>query len=808
MPNAQIEDRKDTGGTPFPSDFIDPGVKRTSSNYFLKYAQAFHSETNFAPTDSGLLRNNRNYTRYRQYGRGEQSPDQYKELAGLKKEKGKLDTSFRNLNFDILKVVPKMRSVLINRIVNNNYNLTVKPIDATGFNERLTRKSKITEFIINQEYIKAFEELTKIGLEKPIEPGEEMPQNLNEIDPYLDQNPKDSLSMEVKDYLTWVFAYNDWAQLGEEMAGDLVDLGVAGTRPWVDGNGLVRIRRIIPERCIVNKCIYPDFRDMIRFGEYYEITISDYRKMTGGKLGEDHYRKIANEFTGGRGKYKDFNTNFYNETSYSYAYDHERLTVVDMMWYSTDTEVHVEITNSSGNRRVKKKDYNYVPFKGDTSVNGGKGLSDEEYKAQTGKSVYREEIKNVYKTSWIVGSETVYNYGLMENMPRTITNWNDTKLPVTLLTLDFMSPIGNIEPLADEVQMNFLQFQSHINSSKPPGVAIERKALARLRKGGKGGLGWDPKEDLMMFAESGNIVFDGYDQHGNPLPYMPIMPLQNGLSPAAGEHWGIMLGLIDLMRNTLGLNPLTEGQAPPERLGKYVAQLSFTASDNALAHMIAAYRKLFERTGQMAYYMMQSAITATNDSTSEALGLESYRYLQLNKDIGLRDMGILIEEGPDVHLREKISGLLLKSVDAGEISGEDAIEIEREENLYRSVTIMRKRKRERQELAQREKKEIIETQNKSQADSTVYIEQEKAKIRQAEIDKEKELLIIKHNLQKETQAQEFLQNLILKKIDNQQSADEHETDFIKSLILQYTQNKSDQALASNKESQPINNQAL
>jgi hypothetical protein len=798
-PMPSTPEAKLNSGGRFPSEFVDP-MEKKSEAYCLKFAEAFYGECNHEPTHAGLLRNNRNYTRYRQYGRGEQPPEQYKELAGLKKEKGALNTSFRNLNFDVLKVVPKIRGVLINKIVGNNYNLLVKPIDPFGMNARRTEKFKIQEFIMNQDQIQQFEHLTKLGLEKPSAPGEQLPTNMKEVDPYLDMNPKDAAAMEVKDYLTWNFMYNDWNQIGEECAGDFVDVGVAGTRPFVDANSMVRLRRIIPERCVTNKCIYPDFRDMIRFGEFYEITVSDYRKMTKGKKGTDHYRMVADKWTkNGMGKYADVNQNYYNDTSYSYAYDSERMTVIDMLWYSTDTEVYVQMKNEAGNTRIKTKAFDYSPFKGDMTVNEGKGVSDEEFTNLTGKKIFRKEVKNVYKCTWIVGSNIVFNNGLMENMPRTVTNPDDTKIPVTLLTLDFMSPIGNIEPLADEVQMNWLQFQSHIAASKPPGVAIERKALARLGKGGQGGMQWDPKEDLMMFAESGNIVFDGYDAHGNALNHIPIMPMTNGLSPAAGEHWTIMLGLIDLIRSTLGLNPLTEGQAPPERLGKYVAQLSFTATDNALAHMINAYRKLFERTAQMTYYMLQSAVTmADQEQITEALGLESYRYFQLNKDLGLRDMGISIEEGADVYLREKISIHLQKAVDNKEMAAEDAIEIEREENLYRSVVLMRKRKREKEDREHARQMELVEQQSKTQGEATVQVEQAKKDMRAEEIDKEKELLVIKHNLDLELNAQKFMQERYLRRAEQAQDVDENETAFIQEMMKISLKGKFDIQKANSK----------
>jgi hypothetical protein len=710
----------------FPSEFAPQTVKN-SEQYCQKYAEAFHTEAANQPSEAALSRNNKSYKRFRQYGRGEQSQLQYKELMGLKRESGKLpNTSFRNLNWEILKVAPKVRNVVVNKVTGQKLRMKARPIDPRSISERRKYKSKLLEFIVNKDEIERLERLTKLGLERPVPEGEAPPANAAEIDPYIDMNPKDITSMEVLDFLTLSFAENDWDQQGREIAGDLVDIGVAGTRQYIDVDNKIKFRRIIADNSVTNKCIYPDFRDMIRFGEYRTIPLGQLRKETKGKWGEDVYKTIANQVSGNQ--YSNQPESYYDRESYTYAYDHENVTVMDCLWYSTDTETHVEYYNESGNRRVKQESFDYVPFRGDKNVNDGKGMSDEEYnKFNEGKKrIMRTESRNVYQCTWVVDSKYVYNHGLMKNMLRPASNWQQSVLPVVLITTDFMSPMSIIEQPLDQVQLNYLQYQSHVAASKPPGIAIEKHALARVGKGGQGGKKWDPKEDLEMYAETGNFVYDGYDAQDNPLNQHPFQELKNGLSPGAPEHFNLMIQWIDVIKQFLGINDLTEGQTPPERMGKKVAELSFGASDNAMGHIKAAYKSIYEKTARNMFYLLQNNVQRMDPGTlSESLGSESYKYFMLNKDLGLLDMGIILEEVPDAETRERISNLLQLMVENQEIPGEDAVMIEMIDNPYRQILLLRKHRLEREKRAMAAKENDMRVQGEENTKTAV--EAEKAK---------------------------------------------------------------------------------
>jgi hypothetical protein len=303
----------------------------------------------------------------------------------------------------------------------------------------------------------------------------------------------------------------------------------------------------------------------------------------------------------------------------------------------------------------------------------------------------------------------------------------------------------------------------------------------------------------MMYAELGSIVYDGYDAHGNALNHMPIMELTNGLSEGAGQHFAIMIQMIDLMRNQLGLNALTEGQTPPERMGKTVAQLSFGASDNALSHITDAFRMLFERVCRQIVQLMQGSINNINqEGLANALGRESARFFS-TANVSMRTLGVMITEGPDDKLRLRISQLIDAAIANKEIDPEDAIYIENEENYYRAGMMIKKKRREKEAIRMQHEQNVIKQQGDANTQTGVAVEQQKAKSQMEVLSKERELAIMNSQLKRQEEAEKFMQQLALKKLEIGSDMEQADKDFILEVMkinASYTQARMKQKQAA------------
>lgn len=757
----------------YPSHFVDPQLKQ-SPEYCAAFAEAFDSEATFSPYETFICRENQiNFDHLRKLARGQQDPNQYKEKYGLKRNNGKKNRSFRSLNFEIVKIAPKFRDHMINRLVSQDYRINVKALDSMAMNARRKVKSEIEAYRASYEQIQEFERISALQVDKNVTE-EQLNMTPQELDVHLDMNPSDMTSSEIKDYLLMNLGLNNWGQKSEDISGNLTDLGVGAVHVFIDEAGVIRQESLFPEKVVTNKCVKNDFSDMIRVGVYQDMTVADLKRKTKGAWGEEEYARIAREVAEfGSSKYSKTFSDYWNQGTYTYAYDHEKVTVFTCYWFSVDQYTYEELKDANGNTDMVVRPWAWVPGKGDESVNGGKGFTDQEYAQQTGgaRIIYRNEIKNVYRCSWVKGTKKVFDYGLMTSMPRYAKSMAETCLPIIIQTTNFMSPFGNIENILDMFQLQWLQFQSHTAASKPPGIMIERNSLIKAgMKSGQASKSVNWKELLQMYAETGSIVFDGYDgKTGQALPWFPVQEIKNGLSPGAQEHFTLMIQMLDLIRTLLGINELVDGQAPPERLGKGVAQLTFGAADLNLSHMTRAYKAIYERTCKMVVDLMPDAFDqGVLPSFIETLGMESYQFFNLNKDINLRDMGIEIEEGVDNAVQERIVTAINIAIEKGELDAEDAIIVEMEKNPYKIIQILKMKRKEKIREAQKMQFQNMDYQSqKNQEDAQVagQIQQQNLQI---EMQATEQQMTLQHGMNMSAEEKKFLHAYLLKKLDNKQ----------------------------------------
>lgn len=722
----------------FPSHMVPP--KKKNKEWHLLYVKAFHRE--FTQGTGKILRYAyEDYERWRLYARAKQPIDQYKDMLGIKSRGGKRDASWRNLDYNVLAIFPKFRKIIKNKILNTPKKITISAIDPESINKERRRKIDIQEYIVNQEFLKSIEDQIGTRFESPIEDGAPMPRNDQEIDLYMRMNPKNRYIMELQDELDLYFENNNWEQISNELVEDLIEVGIGATRTYIDSNGFIKTRRIIPERMITNLTIHNDFSDIIRVGEYIEMTISDLRqRVPKGTFSEDDYAKMANRVSGTR--YSVVTNDTYFERHQRYPYDHEKITVLDAEWFSNDEMAHVIGETSHGNEFVKEMDNPYWLNK--------KGFTDDEYKqyyeAQgERREIVRTNIKNVYGALWVVDTDYIFEYGLRTNMMRAQSSLTDTRLSYSLYSLEFDSIMRELEPILDNIQLNWLQFQHHIAQSKPDGIAIERKALGSVQIGGKGGEILTPQDILRMYSETGSYIYKGTDQTGKPYPFKPIEELKNGLSDAAIQHFDIIIKEIELIRNIIGINEVEDASMPNSDVLKGVAEIAAMGTNNALGDFYHAYGSIYENTAKAMALLIPDAKRIGNQiGMIEALGEESNAFWSSVDDIRYIELGIKIKDGTDTYKRERINQYVQQSLKAngGFLLPEDALLIENEENLERAYLMLVQKRKEREAEDEERQSRLYKMEEEKNINSSQASEQAKQETIQREhameIEKERE----------------------------------------------------------------------
>ncbi len=698
----------------FPSHDVDQKTKN-GQGWCMAFARAYHE--GFHQYGTTLFRNRFNdYNLWRKYARGEQSIDQYKKMLTIKNDHGKLDTTWRNLDWSILKIAPKFKRVMQGKLLNEVKGITVEAVDPQTMEDKQQYRSRVMEYLISKNFYQSLAELTGQEIQNPVPEGVPMPQNADEIDIHMQLFYKDRFSMELKDMIDVTFNNNDWEQLEKEVIDDLVDTGVAGSTVYVDPNsGNIKIRRCLPERMGIWGGRYDDFRDAEAIWEYWDMSLSEFKRLTNGIYTEEQYKDMATQH---QNRSYDYYLDYYDEF-HRYPYDDVRITVMDLKFFSTDTWVHQKGLNQYGNPTITQKPYNwYDPNKS--------------YEVDGDRKVLLTEVKNVYRCMWVVDTKYAFNFGLSTDIEREVHALTDARLGFNLFQLD-NSPIYDIIPVLDSIQINWLQYQNHIAKSKPQGLEIEMSAFEDISLG-KGGEKMTPKDIIAMYYETGNIVWRRRDWSGRDSGWKPISESKAILPEGAYEHLNLIIQLIDFLRMITGLNEVVDATSPDPKRGKAVSEMAVFASNNALEHLSFGFRSIYKNTARSIANLVPTVIQRGNISgIIKTMGAATYRFFEKNQNYTYRDFAIEIEAIPDDQQRERLQQYVNISLERQEIRTEDAMLIEKEDNMYRAaqMLVLKKNQYAQQLSAQKEEDNrlLIESQmssSKQKAENDIKVNQGKA----------------------------------------------------------------------------------
>lgn len=711
----------------FPSHEIAPQKK--NKKWHLQYIKAFHKEYTIG-TAHTLRWAADAYAENRLYAKGKQSIDQYKDLLGVRKRSGKKDVSWRNLDWNILSIFPRFKRVIKNRLKKLPREIILRAIDPTSIDQRDKRYAEIMEHIANQRFYGNISRMMPdFKNNSPFEPGEPVPENSHEVGLYMDMYPKNKYIMHMKDQVDMSFMLSDWKEIEEKLFDDLIDVGVGATRTFIDNIGRVRVRHLTPEQLITNQCVEKDFSDLIRIGEYRQVTISELRAMVpAGTFDEKDYITMANNAS--KKNYSSIGSQAFFALNNCFPWDHERVTVLDAEWFSSDDVAYVAAKNSDGNTTFSKRD--------NPDWLSGKGLTDAEYKMFYKKkgedrTIIRDSVNNVYKCSWIVDTDFVYDWGRQSNMIRSIGSINDCQLSTSIYTLDFDSYVRQCMPILDNIQVNWLNYQHQLAQSKPRGVAIERRALGIVKVGDKK---LKMQDILQMYAETGSFVYVGTDQHGRPYPFKPIEELMGGISEAAAEHLKFIISQIDFLRMVLGLSEVTDTTAPNPKTPKFAAEEAVSATDNALGDLYHAFISIYERTAQKICMLVPDAeLIGKNPGKELALG-GANQYFKENRFIGLMDFAVSVDAGISTELRARLTDHINAAlkINGGVLLPEDAFLIENEKNLFRAYQLLAQKRRQREQEQMQMEMAKMQQQADGNTQTAVAVEQAKQSTMKIEVD--------------------------------------------------------------------------
>lgn len=678
----------------FPSDFISPEEKATKE-YSLKWCEAMEN-VGLIGENNGFYRGTidgvNKYFIWRGYARGQQSIDKYKPVMGIKDKKTRKDPNaldYMVLNWEILDVASKYVNVLIGKLLKQNNDIGIQAVDKRAQDDRRVKRMQFQEFIVNKPFLDSVSDQTGIQFEGPVQ--EDVippPTNLGEIDMFMEMFYKEDYCMVIQDLLKIMNESDNYNDILADIARNLVEISTAATKVYRVGNK-IRKRSCNPDRMAMSSTQKNMCDDAKWVYEDWDLTIGQFKEIAGDQLTEAQYREIAE--TVSKANWNDVDVSAYYSQNMCYPWDSTKITVKDAVWFSPDWETHKVKKNEIGNINVYQESYAWWKDIQD------KGGSVESYnKKNPGSEVMRYCIDNQYQALYVIGTKHVVNYGKSKDMLKNESSLGKTVGPYCIYKLK-KCIMESIIPTLDNIQINWLQYQHHAAKSRPAGLDIEFSALQDISLDGAGGARMKPKDVLRLYFETGILLWRRKGADGQNSNWRPIQEMQNGMSPAMTAHFQNVLNDINLLRDQVGLNEMTDASTPNSEMGKAVAMMASGGTDDALRSIFVAFDQLNLGTHErMVMHVSGMAATGLAPEYTEALGLRSMAVMGLLSDLTHHQLGCYLLKLPSPEIKARIAMYVQEGIKTGWLYPEEAIEVEMEPNIYRSIRLLKMYKAQKQ----------------------------------------------------------------------------------------------------------------
>jgi hypothetical protein len=522
------------------------------------------------------------------------------------------------------------------------------------------------------------------------------------------------MAVEMEQALQLVMNLNKFENERTKVIEDLHDYGIGGYKEYFDAQGNIKIRRVNPTNMVMSYTTDPYFKDIQYVGEVTEMTIADLKQIAGDQITEEQYAMIAEKYVNkvmSPSSMRDLNS------TYNRTYDGFRVRVLELEFYSYNSIILEERVNSKGNVVV--------------------GRASKIKNNRKDKKYSKTDYKVVYHGKWVVGSDVFFDCKLATNMKRAKSSLTDTSLSFHIAAPDIyqMSTYSmgdQMKTIADQIQIAWYKLQNVMLRARPRGIMIELGALENVPIG-RGGKALKPMEIIDLYNQTGNLVYRRLSDDGTASNYKPIEELDNGIGNEATQYFNIIKQNIDLLRDILGFNEITDGSTPDPRTLNGVAKLASESTNNSLDYIKRAERDLIERLSyDLTLRIQDSAINGTINGYVRALGSSTVQFFKIDPEVSAYECGLIVSQKPTEFEREKLARRIEQAIQTGQITLADAMMVENLDNLKYAELLLGYKIKKNEEEKQQKALEMQQMNGQIQQQSAMAAEQAKQQTLQVE----------------------------------------------------------------------------
>jgi hypothetical protein len=681
----------------FPDPNIDP--RKKDKSYILQYAKAaFNTSKGYGC----LYFNRERMAEIRSYALGAQKTDKY--FAQLLPNEN-ADESWLNINRAVLPILPKFREIAIARIMQQGIDVQIKAVDPLSKSEEDARLNQLKVKIQMREM--AQQSGSELANSPLLQSAPNEPEDLEQLQMEEEFGYKHVMAMEAELAVELANQNNNFEELDGRVVANLVDYGIGGLTQWIDENGSVCEREINPRNLIISKCLKNDFSDLQYWGEVVEVPLTRlamyFSPAEMKALCEKAKGKIGNPLT-------------YDDTKQNY-YEGFKVWVFDGKFLDVNTKAYEERIDDDGNLRFGKTKYNYIAAATEQTSDG-----QPRYMAST--------TQVTYKFKWVIDSEFIYDFGLSENMSRKESSYWNTNLDIQLYAwnfenMEFHGLTERLMPMADDVCLTWYKMQNLRNTLMPYILNMDLDSFEGIGFG-KAGQATNPLDAVNFLFSKYVAVYRSLDKFTNNPNYKPVSVESTGQLTILAQYRDELFGHIDLMRQTCGLNEITDGSTPNAKNLNSTNAAGIESTNNALYPIHNAHKYIVLKAADNKVQKQQIAVKLGKvQGLVRALGRDTMIMYQINPDISLREFGLASYDAPTRQQREMLWQEINQKESMGLLDVTDKHLIMETPNLKQAMRLLAYRIKKRKEKQEQFEIQKIQEQNQSQAEMSVQVEQSK-----------------------------------------------------------------------------------
>jgi hypothetical protein len=732
----------------FPSQ-VASDQEKMSPEYGLQVGRAIQNEWFDGNQGSVRFRSNQDsFHSLRLYARGEQPIQKYKDELSING-----DLSYLNLDWKPVPILSKFVDIVVNGIADRSFDIKAYSQDPYGVEKRTAYMDSIIRDMQTKELNDYAAEAFGINLYEN-DPAA-LPESKEELELHMQLTYKQGIEIAEEVAINTLLDGNNYDLIKRRVYHDLTTIGIGAVKNTFSESEGVLVDYVDPANLVYSYTESPYFDDIYYVGEVKTIPISELKKQYPG-LTQDDLDKIKSQgsqnLTGGWNR-SEINDN---------RYDSNTVQVLYFNYKTYMNEVYKIKETASGAEKVILRDDQFNP------------PADAEGFAKASRS-----LEVLYEGAIILGTSTLLEWGIAENMVRPKSDYNKVKMNYSIVAPRMYK--GRIESIvsrctgfADMVQLTHLKMQQILAKMMPDGVYMDADGLAEIDLGN--GTNYNPQEALNMFFQTGSVIGRSFTQEGDMNPgKVPIQPLQTG---AGGQKLQTLIQTynyyLQMIRDVTGLNEARDGSTPDSRALVGVQKLAAANSNTATRHILDAGLFLTADTAEGLSLRISDILeySPSREAFIQKIGGFNVATLDELKELHLYDFGIMLELSPDDEQKGMLENNIQTALSAGLIDLEDAIDIREVKNLKLANQLLKLRRKKKLERDQQMQQENIQAQAQANAQAQqvaaqAEVQKDQAlfqtKAQLAQIDQQKMQQEVE--LKKELMALEFQYNMQLKGIE-------------------------------------------